>query len=185
MSYIREGVRMDFNVLENNIIDVIKEQQAKLGYMKEVIRLYYPLSSLNNLAGTNMDENEMKDYLRDFSEYTINRLGAVKYSVNKERFCFEIPISGSDYVHLNTSENEFIIRLVDMIKMSQCKMNDIINLFKEYSEEVVINQSDEEDFDYVICFADGTDDYVYCFKDEGCHITYHRFLKKDYEDLFN
>ena len=33
---------MDFARLEKNIIDVIKEEQAKLGYRKEKIRLYYP-----------------------------------------------------------------------------------------------------------------------------------------------
>ena len=37
---------MDFARLEKNIIDVIKEEQAKLGYRKEKIRLYYPLSSV-------------------------------------------------------------------------------------------------------------------------------------------
>ena len=36
---------MTYHRLENSIIDVIKEEQAKLGYRKEEIRLYYPLSS--------------------------------------------------------------------------------------------------------------------------------------------
>ena len=35
-----------FQRLEGNIIDMIAEQQAKLGYLKESVRLYYPLSSL-------------------------------------------------------------------------------------------------------------------------------------------
>ena len=38
---------MNYNRLETSLIDVIKEEQAKLGYMKEKISLYYPLSSLN------------------------------------------------------------------------------------------------------------------------------------------
>ena len=38
-----------YKILENNLIDIIKEEQAKLGYRKEKIRLYYPLSSLNNM----------------------------------------------------------------------------------------------------------------------------------------
>lgn len=36
---------MRFEKLEQNIIDMIKEEQAKLDYRKESIRLYYPLSS--------------------------------------------------------------------------------------------------------------------------------------------
>ena len=42
---------MRFEKLEQNIIDMIKEEQAKLGYRKESIRLYYPLSSLVHLTG--------------------------------------------------------------------------------------------------------------------------------------
>ena len=43
---------MNYEKLEKNIVDVIKEQQAKLGYMREKVRLYYPLSSLNHFFGT-------------------------------------------------------------------------------------------------------------------------------------
>ena len=42
---------MKFDKLEQNIIDMIKEEQAKLGYRRENIRLYYPLSSLVHLTG--------------------------------------------------------------------------------------------------------------------------------------
>lgn len=35
----------------------------------------------------------------------------------------------------------------------------------------------------VIHFTEGDDRYYYCFKDEGFHITYHRFLPADYKDL--
>ena len=41
-----------YHRLENSIIDVIKEEQAKLGYRKEEIRLYYPLSSLDHFFET-------------------------------------------------------------------------------------------------------------------------------------
>lgn len=40
-----------FQKLRENIIDEITEEQAKLGYMKEPIRLYYPLGTLNHLIG--------------------------------------------------------------------------------------------------------------------------------------
>ena len=44
-----------YHRLENSIIDVIKEEQAKLGYRKEEIRLYYPLSSLDHFFETEAD----------------------------------------------------------------------------------------------------------------------------------
>lgn len=39
---------MAYDKLEKNLIDIIKEEQAKLGYFKEDILLYYPLSTLNH-----------------------------------------------------------------------------------------------------------------------------------------
>ena len=39
---------MGYDKLERNLIDIVKEEQAKLGFFKEDIRLYYPLSSLNH-----------------------------------------------------------------------------------------------------------------------------------------
>ena len=50
---------MHFEKLEQNIIDLVKEEQAKLGYRKECIRLYYPLSSLVHLTGKPCGEQDM------------------------------------------------------------------------------------------------------------------------------
>ena len=50
---------MHFEKLEQNIIDLVKEEQAKLGYRKECIRLYYPLSSLMHLTGKSCGEQDM------------------------------------------------------------------------------------------------------------------------------
>ena len=38
--------------LERNLMDLIKEEQAKLGYRKEALRLYYPLGTLNHCYGS-------------------------------------------------------------------------------------------------------------------------------------
>ena len=40
---------MTFEKLEKNLMDVVLEEQAKLGFRREKIRLYYPLSTLNHL----------------------------------------------------------------------------------------------------------------------------------------
>ena len=39
---------MGYKYLERSLIDIVKEEQAKLGYRKEEVRLYYPLSTLNH-----------------------------------------------------------------------------------------------------------------------------------------
>ena len=57
---------MDFSRLEKSIMDVIKEEQAKLGYRKEKIRLYYPLSSLNHFFQVEGDVTGMLEKLNWF-----------------------------------------------------------------------------------------------------------------------
>ena len=77
---------MDFARLEKNIIDVIKEEQAKLGYRKEKIRLYYPLSSLNHFFQLDVDETGMQEKLSRFSEYEEGKLG--RHDGDFKRFSF-------------------------------------------------------------------------------------------------
>ena len=77
---------MDYHKLEQSLIDVVKEEQAKLGYRKEEIRLYYPLSSLNHFFGTEADAEEMTQMLAGFAEDTKDRLGNVQSSHKGERF---------------------------------------------------------------------------------------------------
>ena len=59
---------MECKALETNIIDMIEEQQLKLGYLNETVRLYYPLSSLNRFFGTTDDEKMMTKRLEQFAE---------------------------------------------------------------------------------------------------------------------
>ena len=38
---------------------------------------------------------------------------------------------------------------------------------------------DNGEFDFWVRFPEGNEDeYYYCFKDEGCHMIYHRFYQK-------
>lgn len=77
---------MKFDKLEQNIIDMIKEEQAKLGYRRENIRLYYPLSSLVHLTGEKLGEQEMLALLTEFGKKTKTCLGGVTVAAKKERF---------------------------------------------------------------------------------------------------
>ena len=50
---------MEYKRLEQSLIDIVKEEQAKLGYRKEDVRLYYPLSTLNHFFDTEDTVEEM------------------------------------------------------------------------------------------------------------------------------
>ena len=154
---------MGYKRLYKNLIDIIKEEQAKLGFRRESIRLYYPLSSLNHFFETQDTEEQMKNRLHGIPDFIKETLGDIKVTSKKERFCFYIPEEGSNYVHENTNPNEFI---------------------KEHDKNVFVEEIHNGEFDYLIRFSEENEDpYYYCFHDEGCHIIYHRFLPEDYEDF--
>lgn len=175
---------MYFDRLEKNLIDIIKEEQAKLGFRKEAIRLYYPLSSLNHFFDAEDSEAEMLTRLSGFPASLTKKLGNVTVTAKKDRFCFHIPEDGSVYVHEHTDANEFIRSLVELLQEHGCTMEDIFTLFKSVSKNIVFEEMNHGEFDWLVRFTGNADDpYYYCFKDEGCHIIYHRFLPEDYADF--
>ena len=174
---------MGYERLEKSLIDLVKEEQAKLGYRKEMIRLYYPLSSLNHFMETNADSEEMQELLADFPKAAEDIFGEVGITHAKDRFCFALSEKASEYVHENMKPNEVIKELVELVAKHGCTMEDIEVLFRSHSDKIVAEPMDNGEFDRMIRFEEGEDKYYYCFKDEGCHIIYHRFLPEDYADF--
>lgn len=175
---------MGFCKLEKNLIDIIKEEQAKLGYYKEAIRLYYPLSSLNHFFKAQDNADEMQLRLDSLPQSLTEKLGSIQVSHQSDRFCFYIPEQGIIYVHEHTPDNEFIKKLVDLIGHHDSSLDDILSLFHAYSENIITEKISDGEFDLMIRFADNpNDNYYYCFKDEGCHIIYHRFFPEDYAEF--
>ena len=203
---------LDYSNLERSLIDVIKEEQAKLGYYREDIRLYYPLSSLNHFLGTDVNADKMQKILEGTGENVdetrnivegkeagsataepivagmnarlSDKLGMVEVSHRGDRFCFHILPEGVEYVHENTKENEFIRKLVNLVAKHGCTIDQIYELFTAHSDRVGREKMDNGEFDERIWFQDDADDpYYYCFKQEGGHMIYHRFLPEDYEDF--
>ena len=174
---------MEYKRLEQSLIDIVKEEQAKLGYRKEDVRLYYPLSTLNHFFDTEDTVEEMAERLTHLPEDMKARLGEIAVTHKKDRFCFHIPEQGSEYVHEHTAENEFIKELVELVAKHGCTIEDIEVLFRSHSDKIVTEPMDNGEFDRMIRFEEGEDKYYYCFKDEGCHIIYHRFLPEDYADF--
>jgi hypothetical protein len=175
---------MDFLRLKNNMIDVIREEQIKLGYRSETVRLYYPLQSLNRFLEGDFHIEEMMDVLSEYCDAVREELGSIEVSNVGERFCFKIPPQGVDYIHDNAGDNEFIAGLIRTVSTHGSSMDDVLALFHRYSDHVHVERTTHGEFDYLVYFEDGKPDaYRYCLTDEGCHIIYHRFTKDDYEDF--
>lgn len=174
----------NFKELENNIIEVIKEEQIKLGYASETIRLYYPLESICNLLGQDYAAKEMNDTLNEFCEFVKTRLGDVEFFNKETRYCFVIPPKGVDYVHDSIEENYFLRDFINKISSHDCTLDDLLKVFHQYSNDVVCEKMNNGEFDYLIYFKDQMPDaYKYCIKFENCHAIYHRFTRTDYENF--
>lgn len=175
---------MGYSKLEKNLIDLMKEEQAKLGYRKEAVRLYYPLSSLNHLFEAEDSVDAMQERLIHFPEDMTEKLGMLTVTHKGDRFCFRIPEEGSEYVHEHMGANEFIKELVEMLWQHGTTMKQIRALFDRHADGVICENIDNGEFDYLLRFPESVGDpYYYCFKNEGCHIIYHRFLPEDYADF--
>ena len=174
----------DFTPLLNNLADMIKEEQLKLGYMRETIRLYYPLRSLCVLLKADASEEEMDRILSHLASSGDNMLGDIGVTRNGDRYCFSVPPEGGEYVHLHMKNTEFLEEFIGTIGRHGITMDDVMAVFRKYSDNVSVERSGTDEFDYVVSFDNGIpDSYYYCIKDEGAHITYHRFTKEDYEEM--
>ncbi|MDD3217819.1 MAG: DUF3877 family protein [Lachnospiraceae bacterium] len=173
--------------LIKNIIDQIKEAQIKLGYVKETVRLYYPVTSLNAILGTDLsDENSMLAALCEnkFKDDTV--LGTLKFSSHKGRIEVSIPPEGVEYVHTQVPRPEFLSDMINLFaNHHSCSLEDIKSVFGKYSEAYHCEKMQEgTDFDYALYFTEpDIDEYYYCVKQEMGHTIYHRFSKEDYELL--
>jgi 2-hydroxy-3-keto-5-methylthiopentenyl-1-phosphate phosphatase len=112
--------RPDYKALENNIIDVIKEEQIKLGYKSETIRLYYPMESVNHLLKTELSAEGLLRELKSFRDYVKERLGDIEYSNKETRFCIVIPPKGVTYVHEEAEDRHFLKEFIEKISEHGC-----------------------------------------------------------------
>ncbi len=172
---------LNFDSLENNIIDVIKEEQIKLGYRKETIRLYYPMESINNLLDADLSINELSVVLDKFCLYLKERFGKIEHIHNNTRFCFIIPQKGVTYVYEEVKDRVFLQEFITAIRRHPVNIEDILQVFHRCSDKVICENMNNGEFDYLIYFENGIPDtYRYCIKFEDCHAIYHRFTYADY-----
>ena len=176
-------MELAYQKLEQNLIDLIKEEQMKLGYQKETIRLYYPADSLLRLLGKELSIEELQQELEWFGAHT-EYLGKIAVSHKKDRFCLCIPPEGAVYVHERAPENPFLNEWITAVSVHGCTLKKLLEICEKYSDHTIVEKIKEGEFDVLIYFADQKPDaYYYCVKFEGSHVIYHRFTKEDYEEM--
>ena len=174
---------LNFAALEKNLIALVQEFQVKLGDSRDAIGLYYPLESLNRLLDAELDATEMEAALREFSGFALAALGEVTATDEGGMFCLRVPAEGVALVRANGPDTGFLKDFIGKITQHGLDIDDLLAVFRKYSENVVCERIGGE-FDYLVYFADGRpDDFRYCIKFEGPHAIYHRFTPKDYDAM--
>ncbi len=179
---------MGFERLKQHICDMILEQQLKLGYREETIRLYYLMPSLNRLLETNADVQSLRQLLKRFAYYVSYDLGEVGFSFLKDgRIGFVLPPQAGQFVKEKEQGHKalFLKDFLAVISSHDVGLDAVEEVFHKYSEQVHAEDLAHEDFDRLIYFEDGVpDDYRYCITQEGPHLSYHRFTADDFAAEF-
>lgn len=166
--------------LEKQIADQIKEAQLKIGFVKETVRLYYPLASLNNLLGTYFESEQQMCMELDkvCSKFT--------FAIHQGRIEISVPPDYVEYVYREVETPEFLAAWIDLFRNNHSiQLSQVKEIFAKFGEYVCQKMPERADFDYVLHFEDeSVDAYYYCIKMEMGHTVYHRFIKEDYESLY-
>lgn len=168
--------------LKKNICDTIKECEIKIGYREDDMNLYYPEESLLELLQT--DREHLKQELSRFCKETCRDLGAVRIIETDEpgRYHVHIPRSGVKYIHENIGENPFLTAFLETVHKPGKKMEDILCVFRKFSEQIKIEQLDGQNWG--VYFQDPEiDPYVYYLEEDKFGLQYHRFTRQTYDLL--
>ena len=129
---------MNFENLMKNLSDVIVEEQLKLGYRRETVRLYYPPASLQRLLGVEGERAHLEEALHGFCAEARGTLGEVTAVMDAQggRYCLAVPPQGVQYIHENMGEAPFIAELIRLIERADCTLDDVLSLFQSRSLRV-------------------------------------------------
>lgn len=178
---------MRTDILEKHIIDTIKEWQMKIGYRKEKMKLYYPEASLADLLETEKNA-KLDEALYIFCREAEPRLGKIKFSKNKERYCLEISKEGCVHIAEDIPDPEFLKKFLAVITGKGNTMEQIRACFFTYAKDKRIQYAELDKMNAglgCVFYFQGweADDYVYCVEENEFGLTYHRFTKDDFEKM--
>ena len=178
---------METGILIKNIIDQIKEAQIKLGYIKEKMRFYYPLSSVNSMLCTEFDDiNKLIYELQRTGEFEKTEIGRLSFSAHEDRLEIGVSSDGVEYVYEKIETPKFFADIINLFATKHnCTIEEICGIFEVYDKNYICKKMpSDSDFDLVVYFSNKKiDEYYYCIKLEMGHTVYHRFMETDYKEF--
>lgn len=177
--------RYHFQRLLKNIKDAIHEGQVKLGYVDEIVRMYYMEPSLLHLLGVHQEGlKNLDEVLVEFELWCKEKDELINVSKDGKRFCFTVSRELSKKIYETYEDNGFLQQLAKTLQNRPCNIDDILNVFYSQSDKVICEKCEGMEFDYVISYEDPEiDEYKYCFTIDEMHAYYHRFTEFDYQSI--
>ena len=179
---------MNVDRFVENITEQMKEAQLKLGFAREVMRLYFPCESMCRLLQTeDMGGMDLLAAIEKENGFSDTVLGRIHFSLckgNRIEVC--IPEEGAAYVHECLPDPPFLKSIIELFRENHnLTAEEICACFERFNKNYVCKKMEPgTDFDYVLYFPDQTPDaWYYCIRMEMGHTIYHRFTKEDYLTL--
>lgn len=176
----------EFMHLQKNIESTIHEGLVKLGYNKgEQISIYYDLESLSHILNRPMDHQNSIEPLKKFQAFSSQQCGtAMVIEAEKGRYKFTLKDTAVECIYNKYKNHIFLKQLICLLANKNVTMDQIVEVFRQQSEEVICEKVENSEFDYVVYYADPSiDEFKYCFTFDGMGIYYHRFMDYHYEKL--
>ena len=175
-----------FAELEANLEAMLHESMVKIGYMKgKPVGVYYTEDLLCHLLGIPTgDRQEASSLLTQFADDSEELWGRISFEYANRRYKLTVPAKGLDYVYQRNKDKHFLEELINTLKKPDITIDDVTKVFKKYSDNVISEKSNNDEFEYAVHFADKRiDAFIYCFSFDEMGQYYHRFTEYDYVNL--
>lgn len=196
-------MNMHFQELTNNLEAMLHESMVKIGYVKgEPVGIYYTEDLMHHLLGLNENSTEQtvpigqhilgKDevteramqLLEAFCQEKEPEWGKLQIDKRKARYQVIVPAKGMEFVYQRNRNNHFLEDLIGVLRLPEVTIEHVVEVFHRYSNEVICEKSEDEEFEYAVHFADPSiDPFIYCFTFDEMGQYYHRFTEYDYRKL--
>jgi hypothetical protein len=175
-----------FSELTRNLEAMLHESMVKIGYLKgQAVGIYYTESLLFHLLGIKTGEEEKVNPLLNLLTESLDDVwGKIVWTKEDGRYKFTIPAKGMDYVYEKYKNNHFLSDLVETLRSPSITIDTVLEVFYQYSMEVICEKSTNDEFEYAVRFTDPSiDPFIYCFTFDEMGQYYHRFTEFDYLNL--
>jgi hypothetical protein len=183
------GIKMNrkYMKLAKNLEAMIFESTVKIGYCKgQPVGIYYTPELLGHLlSAQDYPHKSMQEFLDEFTNESRETLGEVTWTKVNGRYLITVSGKGIDYIYEKNKENYFLPDLINVLKKSNLTIEMILEVFHQYSDEVLCEKSNDDEFEYSVRFLDkDIDEFIYCFTFDELGQYYHRFTVFDFKNMF-